>query len=70
MPSSDTYARIYAVVNRVPRGRVATYGQIATLAHLPLGAWSLGPVVLHPLALGYVATGCAMISKRLRIPKP
>jgi CDP-diacylglycerol--serine O-phosphatidyltransferase len=39
-------------------------------AHLPLGAWSLGPVVLHPLALGYVATGCAMISKRLRIPKP
>ena len=39
-------------------------------ARLPLGAWSFGPVVLHPLALAYVATGCAMISKRLRIPKP
>jgi CDP-diacylglycerol--serine O-phosphatidyltransferase len=39
-------------------------------AHLPLGACSVGPVVLHPLALAYVATGCAMISKRLRIPKP
>jgi CDP-diacylglycerol--serine O-phosphatidyltransferase len=39
-------------------------------AHLPLGAWSLGPVVLHPLALAYVAVGSAMISKRLRVPKP
>ena len=40
-------------------------------AHLPLGAWTLGrPVVLHPLALAYVAVGCAMISKRLRVPKP
>lgn len=31
-PSS--YQRIYAIVRRVPRGRVATYGQIATLAGL------------------------------------
>lgn len=29
--SSDTYARIYAMVRRIPRGRVATYGQIAKL---------------------------------------
>jgi len=27
-----TYQRIYRVVRRVPRGRVATYGQIAMLA--------------------------------------
>lgn len=27
-------ARIYAVVRRIPRGRVATYGQIAALAGL------------------------------------
>ena len=27
-----THARIWAVVRRIPRGRVATYGQIATLA--------------------------------------
>jgi methylated-DNA-protein-cysteine methyltransferase-like protein len=32
---SDTYRRIYAVVKRVPRGRVATYGQVAALAGLP-----------------------------------
>jgi methylated-DNA-protein-cysteine methyltransferase-like protein len=27
--------RIYAVVSRIPRGRVATYGQIARLAGIP-----------------------------------
>ena len=31
---SDGYARIYEVVKRIPRGRVATYGQVATLAGL------------------------------------
>ena len=29
-----TYARIYAVVRRLPRGKVATYGQVAALAGL------------------------------------
>ena len=37
-----TYARIYAVVRRVPRGRVATYGQIARLAKLPSHARQVG----------------------------
>src|SRR5262245_40152967 len=32
---SKTYQRIYAVVARIPRGRVATYGQVAALAGLP-----------------------------------
>jgi methylated-DNA-protein-cysteine methyltransferase-like protein len=31
---AGAYARIYAAVRRIPRGRVATYGQIATLAGL------------------------------------
>ena len=31
---SDSYARIYRVVRRIPRGRVATYGQVAMLAGL------------------------------------
>jgi methylated-DNA-protein-cysteine methyltransferase-like protein len=31
---SGTYARIYRVIARIPRGRVATYGQIAALAGL------------------------------------
>jgi methylated-DNA-protein-cysteine methyltransferase-like protein len=31
---NKTYDRIYAIVRRIPRGRVATYGQIARLAGL------------------------------------
>ena len=30
-----SYRRIYSVVSRIPRGRVATYGQVARLAGLP-----------------------------------
>jgi methylated-DNA-protein-cysteine methyltransferase related protein len=33
-PRSNSYARIYAVVRRIPRGKVATYGQVAGLAGL------------------------------------
>lgn len=32
--SDTTYQRIYQVVRRIPRGRVATYGQVAQLAGL------------------------------------
>jgi methylated-DNA-protein-cysteine methyltransferase-like protein len=32
---SGNYKRIYAVVDRIPRGRVATYGQVAAVAGLP-----------------------------------
>lgn len=39
-------------------------------ARLPGGELSLGPAALHPLVLLYLASGCAMISKTLRIPKP
>ena len=35
-------ARIYAVVRRIPKGRVATYGQIAELAGLPRQARQVG----------------------------
>ena len=40
--TSTTYARIYAVIRRIPRGRVATYGQIAVLAGLPGRARQVG----------------------------
>src|SRR5882757_5714064 len=40
--ATDTYRRLYAVVRRVPRGRVATYGQIAALAGLPRHARLVG----------------------------
>jgi methylated-DNA-protein-cysteine methyltransferase related protein len=39
---STTYRRIYATVSRIPRGRVATYGQIASLANLPRQARLVG----------------------------
>jgi methylated-DNA-protein-cysteine methyltransferase-like protein len=35
-------ARIYAAVRRIPRGRVATYGQIAQVAGLPGFARQVG----------------------------
>ena len=46
MPSSSRdsahvirlYRSIYAVARRIPRGRVATYGQVAELAGIPGGA--------------------------------
>ena len=43
-----SYARIYAVVRRIPRGRVATYGQVARLADLPGQARQVG-YALHAL---------------------
>jgi len=39
-------------------------------ARLWLGAHKIGPAVLHPLVLMFVASGSAMISATLRIPKP
>lgn len=36
------YQTIYAVVRRIPRGRVATYGQVAALAGLPRHARQVG----------------------------
>jgi CDP-diacylglycerol--serine O-phosphatidyltransferase len=35
-----------------------------------LGVYRLGPALLHPLVLIYAASGSAMISATLRIPKP
>lgn len=34
MANTGNYTRIYDVVRRIPRGRVATYGQVARLAGL------------------------------------
>jgi CDP-diacylglycerol--serine O-phosphatidyltransferase len=47
-------------------GWLAAAGRIG--ADLPFGAWALGPLQLHPLALCYFASGSAMIST-IRIPK-
>jgi len=47
-PNQTRYERIYAVVRRIPRGRVATYGQIAELAGLGGHARQVG-YALHAL---------------------
>jgi methylated-DNA-protein-cysteine methyltransferase-like protein len=39
---STDYERIFSVVKRIPRGRVATYGQVAVLAGLPGSARRVG----------------------------
>ena len=46
--AESIYRRIYAEVRRVPRGRVATYGQIAALAGFPRHARQVG-YALHGL---------------------
>ena len=48
---SPSYRRIYAVVRRIPRGRVATYGQVAVLAGLGGQARQVG-YAMHALPKG------------------
>ena len=50
------------------RRRVLSSGARATM--LWFGAFRIGPASLHPLSLLYAASGSAMISATLRIPKP
>lgn len=48
---SDRNSRVWDTVRRIPRGRVATYGQIARLAGLPGHARQVG-YALHDLPRG------------------
>ncbi len=41
-PAVSNYDRIYAVVRRIPEGKVATYGQVAVVAGLPGHARQVG----------------------------
>jgi methylated-DNA-protein-cysteine methyltransferase-like protein len=42
MKATNTLQAIYAVVRRIPRGRVSTYGRVAELAGLPRRARLVG----------------------------
>lgn len=48
MASRGRWERVYAVVRRIPKGRVATYGQVARLAGLGRNARQVG-YALHAL---------------------
>ncbi len=41
-PADNLFVRVYAVVRRVPRGRVVTYGQVARALGMPRGARTIG----------------------------
>jgi methylated-DNA-protein-cysteine methyltransferase-like protein len=41
-PAEGFFARVYAAVRAIPRGRVATYGQVAALLGVPRGARAVG----------------------------
>jgi methylated-DNA-protein-cysteine methyltransferase related protein len=51
MASKGLHLRIHDVISRIPRGRVATYGQIARLARMPGQARLVG-YALHALPAG------------------
>ncbi len=51
MPTASNWDRIYAVVARIPEGKVATYGQVAALAGLGRAARQVG-YALHALPEG------------------
>ncbi len=61
--SADAYSRIYAVVRRIPPGRVATYGQVAQLAGLPGRARQVG-YALHALREGSTVPWQRVINAR------
>jgi methylated-DNA-protein-cysteine methyltransferase related protein len=47
---SETYQLIYAIVAQVPKGKVATYGQVARMADMPRHARLVG-YALNALAV-------------------
>jgi methylated-DNA-protein-cysteine methyltransferase-like protein len=66
---ASTYQTIYAVVRRVPRGRVATYGQIAAVAGLANSARQVG-YALHALPAGSAVPWHRVLNARgsVRLP--
>jgi methylated-DNA-protein-cysteine methyltransferase-like protein len=62
-------AKIYAVIRRVPRGRVTTYGDIATLAGYPGHARQVG-YALHALPPGSVVPWHRVINSAGRLSLP
>jgi methylated-DNA-protein-cysteine methyltransferase-like protein len=68
-PVSSSYQRIYAVVRRIPRGKVATYGQVAELAGLRRAARQVG-YALHALSGSTVLPWQRVINATGRISLP
>ena len=67
--SPGAYDRIYAVVRRIPRGRVATYGQVAAEAGLAGRARQVG-YALHALPGGSIVPWHRVINSAGRVSLP
>jgi methylated-DNA-protein-cysteine methyltransferase related protein len=66
-----TYDRIYSTVRRIPKGRVATYGQVACLAGIPRQPRQVGYALAalrddHPVPWHRVVNSKGEISQRSR----
>ena len=68
MTQPTLYERIYAVVRRIPRGRVATYGQVALLASMPGHARQVG-YALHSLPAGARVPWQRVVNREGRISR-
>jgi methylated-DNA-protein-cysteine methyltransferase-like protein len=64
--AGTSYDRIYAVVRRIPRGRVATYGQVAAIAGLGGHARQVG-YALHALTTGRTVPWHRVVNARGQI---
>lgn len=64
-----SHARIHKVVSRIPRGRVATYGQIARLAGLGRQARLVG-YAMHALPSGTTVPWQRVVNSRGEISLP
>jgi methylated-DNA-protein-cysteine methyltransferase-like protein len=65
----SSFPRIIAVVRRIPRGRIATYGQVARLTGAPRGARQVG-YALHALPVGSNVPWHRVINAAGRISLP
>lgn len=67
--TASAYDRIYAVVRRIPPGRVATYGQVAELAGMPGRARQVG-YALHALPDSSAVPWQRVLNARGRVSLP
>lgn len=66
-PKRGSYESIYAVVRRIPKGRVATYGQVAELANLGGHARQVG-YALHALGRSGKLAALDSVEIATRVP--
>ncbi|MBI3195245.1 MAG: MGMT family protein [Ignavibacteriae bacterium] len=67
--SNDTYLRIWKTVEKIPRGKVATYGQIAKLSGFPGQARLVG-YAMHNLPKGIPVPWHRVINAQGKISFP